>query len=119
MGGGAVVLTPKQDAGQVKLRCQPGRPAPLLGPRGPEDGHTGGHGFLILFIEEKKRREKIDSLPLLRRRALVPPRGLEGCVLHPGGRRAGGWLAASRGMWASKKRCQAAASRLVLLQQLR
>lgn len=61
-----------------------------------------GHGFLILFIEEKKRREKIDSPPcfFLEWASSPAPEGgaSERAVLSPGlGRgpgpwRGGGWL---------------------------
>lgn len=57
-----------------------------------------GRGFLILFIEEKKRREKIDSPPLLFPEwASSPAPGVgagerEDCALHLGlGRGPGPW----------------------------
>lgn len=86
--------------------------------------------FLILFIEEKKRREKIDSPPLP-----LPGVGFQaypgrcrckGCALRlglgrpPALKRCGG-LAASQGIGVSKKRCQAGRAKQAgpLLWQLR
>lgn len=149
------LLIPRQGAG-VEPHCPPGLPSPLE-PGGKtkaaqqkppqragavawaaqREATQTRHGFLILFIEEKKRREKIDSPPLLFPEwASSPAPGVgagerEGCALHLGlgrgpgppgpGKVGGGGLAASRGVGVSKKWCQASWAKQAgpVLRQLR